>query len=617
MDDDEKINAQMGSDETEKLHSHERLHPLEEGIKNEFDSDDEKTQELNNAAHIIERFGGIRPMSTKTHIAATTIQGWKQRGIIPASRRNEILQYAQLYEIELEDLLNTNEIPASPSPTPQATFIETENDPLPNRKVDEFAPKKTSHVKIEGVGYQTRAQLDDFQAHNNRQLYQMNSTGGHIFWLCITVILICLIGFAGYFIISPKFKDIDAQQQKIVELEKEVGQLRLQSSRALLQRQTSVEGADTTNSSLTSTLDQLQSKVEDLSTQAKTYAKTIDNFKNSEMSQRLQSVEESIAGISSQSRALGLQGFIYKIENLQNSTNGQEMLTKWMSELTNLAEIEQPKEAMSNTEEKTTQHQSPNFENLMAKMQISDPELSEAFQDVAPEDVKAAVMLMAMAQLRTSLERDRNSFDQDLTILKMTLAKDNPALADSIDKLAPKAKDGVLTPQGLSKEFRAMSGEIVADSLAGKDVSIQEKALAKIGNLVKVEKDGDQISGTATQIQIAEAQKLLDQGDIEGAMAVLQELKEGAPEGTQNQKIDSFINEAQATLMANNLQQNLQQNVAAHLKSFVTMSRLGKARSGGAYLVKPNPLDGLSNSLPNDLKSMITQTPSSVSGDSQ
>jgi hypothetical protein len=51
---------------------------------------------------LIERFGGIRPMAAKLQIPVTTVQGWKKRGAIPASRHSDILAAAETHNITLD-----------------------------------------------------------------------------------------------------------------------------------------------------------------------------------------------------------------------------------------------------------------------------------------------------------------------------------------------------------------------------------------------------------------------------------------------------------------------------------------------------------------------------------
>ena len=78
---------------------------------------------IENAGEIIERFGGIRPMSGKIDVPVTTIQGWKKRGVIPASRRDLIMQAAQENGIDLSAFLDT----LADAPPANENGQETEN----------------------------------------------------------------------------------------------------------------------------------------------------------------------------------------------------------------------------------------------------------------------------------------------------------------------------------------------------------------------------------------------------------------------------------------------------------------------------------------------------------
>ncbi|MYI48026.1 MAG: hypothetical protein F4114_02920, partial [Rhodospirillaceae bacterium] len=55
----------------------------------------------NDAARIIEAFGGIRPMAKKLGLAVTTVQGWKERNAIPIRRLDEIRAAAAREGIDL------------------------------------------------------------------------------------------------------------------------------------------------------------------------------------------------------------------------------------------------------------------------------------------------------------------------------------------------------------------------------------------------------------------------------------------------------------------------------------------------------------------------------------
>ncbi|MCD8520499.1 MAG: uroporphyrinogen-III synthase, partial [Alphaproteobacteria bacterium] len=77
-----------------------RTHRPQQGARHMTQTQNNDT--LGNAEEIIERFGGIRPMSTKTNIPVTTIQGWKKRGAIPAARLDDLLKAAKSHDVKLE-----------------------------------------------------------------------------------------------------------------------------------------------------------------------------------------------------------------------------------------------------------------------------------------------------------------------------------------------------------------------------------------------------------------------------------------------------------------------------------------------------------------------------------
>jgi DNA-binding transcriptional MerR regulator len=52
---------------------------------------------------LVQRFGGIRPMANKLEVPVTTVQGWKKRGAIPATRLADLRLAAQRHGIGLDE----------------------------------------------------------------------------------------------------------------------------------------------------------------------------------------------------------------------------------------------------------------------------------------------------------------------------------------------------------------------------------------------------------------------------------------------------------------------------------------------------------------------------------
>jgi hypothetical protein len=460
----------------------------------------ESNATIGNASDIIDRFGGIRPMSTKTGIPVTTIQGWKQRNAIPANRRNELIEAANRNGINLSSLL------VDIAGEKEEPMTEAQEKIIQKRKIQEAM----RDPEMRPAGNQTT--------------------------LLAAGSLIIVAALAGVVLaMAPRVKEVTEQDLRIKQLEQQLN--------AMQEAQKAVQ--ESSSPALGLKLTALEGKIGELSEQAKTYAGIAEDLKTGTVAQRLAKIEGHMGSILKQSNALGLQSVVQKIQGMQSSPDGAGQIQSLMATF------------IGSTQGSTTGDVTETF----ATLKETNPQVAETFKDVAPEDMKAAVMLLGMTQLRDSLARDNQSFDQDLQILKMTMAKDNPELQAAIDRLAPKAKSGVLTPTGLSKELRGLTGEIVSASLSGQDVSIEDKAKARFGNIVKIEKDGHQLSGTETQITITEAQKKLDAGDVEGAVTLLQQIQ-----GPAAEKAQPIIESAQTTILASQVQQLIGTNLIQTLK---------------------------------------------------
>ncbi|MEQ9488802.1 MAG: uroporphyrinogen-III synthase [Alphaproteobacteria bacterium] len=63
----------------------------------------EGASDIMNAEHVIEQFGGIRPMAQKLGIAVSTVQGWKTRNHIPENRWEDVRAAAASSGIDLDE----------------------------------------------------------------------------------------------------------------------------------------------------------------------------------------------------------------------------------------------------------------------------------------------------------------------------------------------------------------------------------------------------------------------------------------------------------------------------------------------------------------------------------
>lgn len=340
--------------------------------------------------------------------------------------------------------------------------------------------------------------------------------------MLIATIVILVVAMIGAVIaIAPKVKEGAVQKQKIQNLEAQLAEVKREKI------------ADPQPSQIEAQLSAVQNKMAELQSTLVT----------GDMQTKINELESKFSQMAQQSQAIGLVKLLAKVQNMQQTPDGAALISSLVGTLAS----------------------SPNDagEQLEALRAI-DPNVAQVTEGVAPEDMKAAAMLIALTQLRQSLQRSNDSFDVDLALLKKTLPEDSVELRAAIDRLAPQAKYGVLNSAGLSQELRGLTGDIVAAGLSGQDVSIQDKAKARVADILTVEKNGVRVNGTQEQIAIAAAQKQLDAGNVQGAVDILQTIKGPAADKTQ-----PFLEQAQATLLAGNLQNNIAQTIVQTIKSSV------------------------------------------------
>lgn len=180
----------------------------------------------------------------------------------------------------------------------------------------------------------------------------------------------------------------------------------------------------------------------------------------------------------------------------------------------------------------------------------SSDAVGDAMEGIPQTELKAAAILLAMTQVRSALNRNDVPFDDDLALIKNLVDPENVELVSAIDTLAPNAKSGVLTVDGLSDELKTLAGDAAFDALSGQDVDLQSRAATRFNELIKVEKNGQPINETPEQKAIDDAQLSLESGNISGAIDIISSL-----EGTD--AFAPWIAKAKATLETNNATDSL------------------------------------------------------------
>jgi hypothetical protein len=519
----------------------------------------EDTDALKNASAIIERFGGIRPMAAKIGAPVTTVQGWKKRDVIPGTRRGDVIKAANDNGINIDDLLAddiseiTSEIVSPFIPSSVASMAgntEEGEESTFSTSADSDEPRITieplikPQVKPLPSSFQNKVDTTHEDLMNAIAQGQKKAVSASL-WS--TAIFVVLVGTGAAVLLWPSAQKIEKHESQLATIEGKMSSIDNDV-------QTMNEAAKFLKGMIPA---EVQKGISDLREQADTIQKTVtdvaiqaEDIRDSVLATDAGSLADRLTILEARLRdmdgAQGLADLTSRVRTMEETFSGQTQLSASVEELRKI--VDSLDGQVNTLDTKLTQSQ-----------QTDGSALGETLDGVKGSDLKAAAMLIAFSQLRNSLNRNE-PFSNDLVVLQKLAGKDNPELQEALTKLAPQAeKGGVLTSAGLSNELKTMTGDIVFSSLKGEDVSIKEKAKVRLSEIVNVKKDGQVVGGNTTQQTVAQAQALLDAGDVKGALDTLKTL-----EGESREVADPLIGQAEMTLAAEQVQNLLRQTILSN-----------------------------------------------------
>ncbi len=530
-----------------------------------------KKQAIENAEAIIEAFGGLRPMAAKIDVAVTTIQGWKKRGVIPGARKEAILKAAEEHKIDVSEFFDDakKESAASAASDPVESKEAVSSKSIDRKEVSEdkntaaekseakkdHTPKEDSKAddsaaqdKKESVAATTSKEikreekssepieipkalipekspkvLDEEQAreedHRFTQLVIETEKRAVTKSALIASSMIVVVLIAIIVMLWPDYEEFDSREVRLANLENNVGEIKNQQSM--------FKGLVPENWN-----EQLESLRQQVDGAGKKVTQAVEDVKG--MSQDLANGNLMNAGADIQNRVAQLQGYVSEVTNNESVTSlvqrfdsmrqnvmGQETLNDAVTQLSALLVANEGNTAHQTETGTSSVDADAGFNAMLASAKGQSQALGKTFENVPQSELKAAAMLFAMTQVRSALNRKEEAFDNDLDLLMGMVGEDNVELRSALAKLAPHSKSGVLSAGGLKSEFQTIAGEVVAASLSGEDVSVGDKFSAKMNEILKIEKNGELVSGTETQAKIAKAENMVMEDRFDEAMTFL------------------------------------------------------------------------------------------------
>lgn len=510
---------------------------------------------LKNASAIIERFGGIRPMAAKVGAPVTTVQGWKKRDVIPGARREDVLKAANENNIDLSDVMAEPGV-ASGAPISSvdkgaaedggafsdhvtATSNNDENIKITVEPILRPQPKPLPSSLGPRIDT-THEELMAAIAQGQKKAVRASV------WTVIAFSV--LLGGAATFALWPSAQKIDRHEGQIAALEGKVGAMdqdvqAINDSAGFIKDMVPAD-MRARMTELKTQADAIASDVKTVAKQAQDISKTVLATDAGSLSDRLSVLEAKLGEVDG---GQAIRDLTARIRGLEVTVAGQAQLADSVSELTKIVDA--------------IDGQVNQLDDRMAEArQTPGNALGETLEGISDKDLKAAALLIAFSQLRDSLNRNA-PFADDLVLLQKLVGNDDPELQMALTRLAPQAEQGgVLTSDGLADELKTLSGDIVFASLKGEDVSAADKAKVRLTQILNVKKDGELVGGTDTQKIVARAQDQLEKGDVQGAIATLNAL-----DGDARGKAQPVIEQAQATVLADQVQNMLRQMIVANV----------------------------------------------------
>lgn len=471
------------------------------------------TDGLKDVDQLINRFGGMRPMARKLNIAVSTIQGWKKRDHIPGDRVSDVVNAAKANQISLDGY----DVMANTANENQQTTVAQDEAPL-----SAFTPPVV----------ETPTKISPPREHPNLDAGKIKRDAVKRSVLT-TVSILAVLGGIGYVLFGQEAQEIVniAKDQKKIE----------QRFEKIDKQYNSFE--HTVTQGLNSLSDQITDVAAAVGVERNATGQIVLN-NNMSMSER-------VTGLESRLRSAGEEIDLGQLMNrFDTMTQSNDITGANVQALNDLRLVID-----------ALQSRMGEFDAALVQAKSENAEMAKSLENVTGRDMGAAAMLLAMTQMRASLNREQ-PFAQDLSVLQELVGNEDPELTAAITRLAPYAENGVLTPKGLSSEFRGMAGDILSAALRGEDVSIQDKIMGRIGQILSVEKDGKPVMGIKEHAIVSKAQQALDKGDVAGALRELNKL-----EGDAEQVAAPFKAQAQGTLNAENVVSKMMQTLLQKLQN--------------------------------------------------
>lgn len=469
------------------------------------------------ALPVIQRFGGIRPMAQKLGVPVSTVQGWKERGAIPANRREEVLAAAAGHNIAMEPgdltVAATPPVielpgarpaaePASPTATTEATASKTPpatavREPSPWSRV-ESKLADTAEDASEAKGPPVRetamaaapapARSSLIPAVLASALVALLISGTAPYWTRALGVILP----AGPAVDTGLSDQVRALDRRIAELESRPATVAgTGTDPELIGR---IEALEQLNDQLRGDLDRLA---------ASAGAAAAGGAPAPALAGRLEAVSDEVASLKNQIEA---------IRRDSSQVVAPERLAALFDRIEeNAAELRAMQGKLSG----------------LVELPKRVEELSLTIEAASGQTRRSAFVL-ASGQLEAALDSGQ-PYASELGAVRR-LAADDPELPVLLARLEQHSDEGIPTMAELRVRFDDTALAVAQAAQSNVDGGWIDRAWARLRSLVTVRPVGGDVAGDSPEAHLARAEARLDEGDLASAVGELEALEGAAAE---------------------------------------------------------------------------------------
>ncbi len=454
------------------------------------------------AQPVIQRFGGIRPMAQKLGVPVSTVQGWKERGVIPANRREEVLAAAARHGIAWEpgDL-------AVPSSPPVIDLPGERVDGERSEPAEPAAPVKGEDQSRSTRWSGVRGEVSEAERSPERPVAAAPAAARPRSALVPAVLVSALVALAisgtapwwtraAGLIPSVQPAGDGESADRLAALDSRIAELERGAEAAPAPAQDGDLRART--EALEELTDRLRGEIDRLASAAPSAgpADAQGGARLEALSRELAELREELERIRRDgAQAVAPERLAALFDRIEE--NAAE-LRAMQGELSRLIELPRHVE-----------------------------ELAGAIEAASGQTQRTAFIL-ASGQLEAALDSGQ-PYASELGAVRR-LAADDPELPALLAKLEEHADEGI--PSLAELRLRFADTALAAAQAAQSEVSgdWMDRAWARLRSLVTVRPVGGDVAGDSAEARIARAEARLGEGDLAGAIAELEALEGAAAE---------------------------------------------------------------------------------------